>query len=145
MESQNQPKKHGIQLVGLQVAEMSIKVNSLDEAKLLDSGDFKLEIARSDYDSEDKQIHVSAAISIGADESESSSLPFKMNISINGLFSVNEDLFDSKYVEDWAEKAAMYVLYPYLREIAYSLTSKCGIDAVVLPLFEVPTYKIAKS
>lgn len=139
------PKKHGIQLVSIQTIEMSIKVNSLEEAKMLESGDFSLEVARSAYNEESKTINVMATLFIRDDSGAGRTNPFNLKVSIVGEFEVDEKNFPPKYVEDWAEKASMFVLYPYIREITYTLTNRCGIDAVILPLFEVPTFKVAKT
>lgn len=146
MNTQNNvPKKHGIQLVSIQTIEMSIKVNSLEEAKMLETGDFSLEVARSEYNKEAKTINVMATLFIQETSETGKTNPFYLKVSIIGEFEVDEDNFPKKHVEDWAEKASMFVLYPYIREVTYTLTSRCGIDAVILPLFEVPTYKVAQT
>jgi len=52
-----------------------------------------------------------------------------------GIFEVDEDKFPFKFIQNWAEKNAPLILYPYLREQVFSLSSRAGFGGTLLPLF----------
>ena len=93
----------------------------------------------SEYDQDEKEIGVSAKIESGFDDEESQ--PYSIRIEIVGSFRVDEDRFDVGDLEDWARRNAPLILFPYLREHAYALSSRCGFDPLILPLMEVPTFR----
>ena len=136
-------RMHAIQLVNLRVSDLAIHADlsiSQDEK----DGEFSMECAHSDYDSESKQIQVKVVIRIG-DESGTDGerkVPFTLEVAIHGIFEVDESRFDIQYIEDWATKNAPLVLYPYAREQVYSLTTRAGFKESLLPLLEIPTFKV---
>lgn len=138
-------KTHAIQLAGIKVLELSIVVNpGVDASRTKtfdDSGSFSWIIGHSDYDKEDREIVVRAIINIGEEEDES---PFKLKIAMAGIFEVDDSRFPLIHLTHWAENNAPLILYPYLRELAYSLTTRAGFPGVMLPLLQIPTFKISK-
>lgn len=136
---------HPIQLLNVSVEELHLKI--IDRELL--SGDypreFGLTVGRSDYNSEDKTIAVRMLMEIEPvfDENGNSDRPFEMKICICGYFDVDDTAFPVDKVHDWAEKNAPVILIPYMRENAYSLSLRCGIEPVIFPLVQVPTFKIA--
>ena len=130
---------HAIQLVALRVCDLAIHVD-LSVPKDAETGAFTLETGRSGYDAEEKKIQVKLTVRVGADENAKP--PFKLEVSIHGTFQIDESRFPAKFVEDWAEKNAPLILYPYAREQVYSLTQRAGFSEALLPLLEIPTFRI---
>lgn len=131
---------HAIQLENVRVSDLSIHVD-LSVAQDTPRGSFTMETGRSTYDRELKQIQVKVAVKIGPEDDKKA--PFSLEVVLHGLFSVDDTRFDPNFVEDWAEKNAPLVLYPYVREQVYALTTRTGFgEAALLPLLEIPTYKV---
>jgi preprotein translocase subunit SecB len=130
---------HAIQLLELRVADLAIHVD-LSAPKDAEVGDFTMETGRSVYDVERKQIQVKVVVRMGMDESEKA--PFKLEVALHALFEVDESRFDVKHIESWADKNAPLVLYPYVREHVYALTGRAGFPQALLPLLEIPTFKV---
>jgi preprotein translocase subunit SecB len=138
---ENKPHKlHAIQLFELRVTELSINVD-LSVPRDAPIGSFSVETARSPYNADAHSIQVKMRVLMGKEESEKA--PFQLAVELYGLFQVDETRFDVKFVEDWAEKNAPLVLYPSIREQVYGLTGRAGFPEALLPLFEVPTFRIA--
>lgn len=147
MSDKNQEpyKLHAIQIVGIKVLELSIIVNpevniSTSPTKFEDAGSFTWGIGYGKYDTENQQIFVKAIIEIGEEEGS----PFRLKIAVVGTFKVDEARFPINKLNHWAEHNAPLILYPYLRELAYSLTTRAGFPGVMLPLLQIPTFKITK-
>lgn len=139
MNDNNKFKKHPIELQNLKVLQLSLIVNGeKNQEELPKSGSFRLYHGCSDYNIDSKEIGVKIGIKI---DSESDCSPFDLQVEIIGGFEVNPEKFDVKYVEDWAAKNAPLILYPYLREHVHSLTNRAGFEGLLLPLFEIPTFK----
>ncbi len=137
-------KAHPIELKLLHVAELSIKLHTPpDEVGEIPKEAFKILHGYSDYDDQNKGFTAGIILEIGKGMSESE-VPFHLKIEIVGIFSVDEQNFDLKYVEDWAQKNAHFILMPYLREQVYSLSSRCGLSPIILPLVQVPTFEIRR-
>lgn len=136
-------KLHAIQLVNLRVSDLVIHAN-LSVPQDEKDGNFSIECGHSKYDNESKQIQVKIAIRIGDASSDvgERDVPFTLEVVMHGLFEVDESRFDIQYIEDWARKNAPLILYPYAREQVYSLTSRAGFKESLLPLLEIPTFKV---
>lgn len=147
MTSEKQPSvaynKHAIQLVALEVLELSIKRNP--EYVEPDQPDaetsFSISRGHSEYDQDEHKIGVTLSVEIGLNQ-EMSALPFILRAEILGIFDVDESKFPILHIKHWAENNAPLVLYPYLREQVHGLTIRAGQPGLLLPLFEVPTFKI---
>jgi preprotein translocase subunit SecB len=134
-DKQNRYENHPIQLRSLKVLELSIKV--IPEHVQLEPNveNFSLFHGHSEYDSKDKSIAVRIGIEMDQDE-----LPFELRVEILGIFEVDEDQFPLKFINNWAEKNAPLILYPYLREHVFSLSTRAGFGGTLLPLFQMPTF-----
>ncbi|MGB8993061.1 MAG: protein-export chaperone SecB [Desulfobaccales bacterium] len=139
------PILHPIQLISLNVMELSIKVNQPPKSVdlKLDGEDFNLRSGRSEYDEKNHIIQVGVKLEIGGEEGQKS--PFILKVVIGGVFKVDETKFAKEHIQDWAKRNAPIILYPYLREQAYALTARCGFPGIILPLLEVPTFRIEPS
>jgi len=133
---------HPIQLISLNIEELYIKVNKHPQTVDLasGSGEFNLRTGHSEYDEKDQIIQVGIKLEIKGKEGQEN--PFDMTVAIAGVFKVDETNFAKKHIEDWANRNAPIILYPYLREQAYALTIRCGFPGIILPLLTVPTFKI---
>lgn len=132
---------HPIQLRAIKVLELSLVVNpEVNQDALPETDSFRFYHASSDYDMEDSTIAVKAGVVIEEDDSS----PFELKIEIVGIFEVDKDSFPLEKIDDFASKNAPLLLYPYLREHVYSITSRADYPSVVLPLFVVPPFKIGK-
>jgi len=139
MENKKQGYKlHAIQLVELRVVELGLKVDT-SFPKESELGSFTIETGRSNYDSEKHQIHVSMRILSGNEEEES---PLKLIVELHGRFEVDESRFAVEHIEHWAENNAPLVLYPYMRENVYALTARAGFGEALLPLIEIPSFRV---
>jgi preprotein translocase subunit SecB len=138
-------KKHAIQIENVFVKELFIVANQPpSEQAGVEAGEFKLSVGHSEYDRENKRIGVSVKLEVGFSdaEEEQTKLPFSMRIEIVGQFNVDEESFPIEHITHWARTNAPLILFPYLREHAYSLSVRCGFRPMLLPLMEVPTYKL---
>jgi preprotein translocase subunit SecB len=141
-KQQEQYKQHAIQLVALKVLELSIKANPNIEdphSQHIGEADFTLGTGYSKYDDQEHKIGVKIFAEIGEDNKAA---PFALRVELVGIFDVDEGRFPIIHIEHWAKNNAPFVLYSYLREQVYGLTSRAGFPGTLLPLFEIPTFKI---
>ena len=133
-------KYHAIQLVAIKVLELSIKVNpDIDQDKIPENDSFNFWHTHNTYNSEEKTI----ALKVGVKIDEEDNSPFQLSVELIGVFTVDEDLFPIEHINQFARQNAPLILYPYLREHVYTLTNRAEYPSVMLPLFEVPAFKIA--
>lgn len=133
-------KKHPIQLKALQVVELYIKVKKPEPESSDYDKEFSFVIGRTDFEEDLGRIFVKAGLEVGLDENSSS--PFELRVEVVGEFLVDAARFPTNRVEEWAEFNAPMILYPYVREHAFGLTTRAGIKPILLPLLEVPTFKL---
>jgi len=137
-------RKHPIHLSKLGVKELFIESYVIPDATItVEPDDCFVSVTNTPYDSTTQRIAVSLRLKIGMDE-DKSRIPYSMRIELVGIFQVDETQFPVEYIDHWAKNGAPLVLYPYLRDHAFSLSSKCGFMPLLLPLVEVPTFKIDK-
>lgn len=133
-----QVQLHAIQLMAVQIVELSIKVQ-VDPSELCDwSGQIQLASASSPYDQDEKTIQVRVRATV----SENAENPLSLCVEVVGAFLVDESRFDRRYVEEWAQVNAPMVLYPFLREQVFSLSVRLGIQGLIVPLIEIPTFRV---
>ncbi|MHB9840554.1 protein-export chaperone SecB [Paraburkholderia terrae] len=130
---------HAIQLVDLRVIELNLKAN-LDVEKDAPAGNFELGTGHGKYDQDTHRIQVKVSASLG--QEDGSRAPFVLKVELIGLFTVDPDRFPAEHVAKWASTNAPLVLYPYLREQVYGITSRAGFNATLLPLLEIPTFRL---
>ncbi|WP_092274776.1 protein-export chaperone SecB [Pseudomonas prosekii] len=136
--------RHAIQLSNITVDELYIK--TLDRESFVDKDfprDFSLTVSRSEYDPEEKIISVRLEMNIEP-ESGAVDRPYEMRIKIAGHFEVDEEKFPIEHINNFAENNAPVILIPYIREQAYSLSIRAGVDPVIFPLVQVPVFRIVK-
>lgn len=91
--------------------------------ELPDIEKFSLFHGHSGYDNEKKVIAVKIGVEIGK---EVENTPFELRVAILGGFKVDDEKFPLKFIYSWAEQNAPLILYPYLREQVFNLTSRAG-------------------
>lgn len=133
-------KEHAIQIKALKVITLSIEANTNNAQDMdPDNGLFKLFHGHSAFMPELREI----AVNIGAEiDSEENSAPFSLKVELLGIFHIDISRFKEEHIIPWAKTNAPLILYPYLREHVYSLTSRAGFKGVLLPLFEIPSFNI---
>ena len=134
-------KEHPIQLEYLGVKELHVR-SFVPPAKDLEieSNDMTVSIGHGDYDEERKILCVSMGVQLGKDDVDCG-LPLFLKVEVTGVFKVDDNRFDIKNIEDFAENNAPYILNPYIREHVFALSARCGFRPIIMPLIEVPTRK----
>lgn len=145
MKTEAPYRDHPIQIDRIDIIALSAKL--VGSGKTSNDGEdenhFVLKVAHSEFLKDQKQIVVMVSCDLfHRDNKEKPG--YEISASVSGLFNVDVERFPVQFVEDWAEKNAPLVLYPMLREHIYNLSSRCGIQKIILPLLEVPTYKIVR-
>lgn len=136
---------HAIQLLNVTVEELHIKVVDRQFSSEEYPRDFSLVAGRSEYDKDERIISIRLVMEInsqiGADGKHDR--PFDLKVSVAGQFQVDESKFPVDKINDWAEKNAPVILIPYIREHAFSMSVRAGVEPVLFPLIQVPTIKIS--
>lgn len=136
-------KPHAIQLRKLRVVELSIKTRfgqDSNNTNPVSPNNFLLSSGHGKYDDESRIIAVNISAKIGQNEEN---FPYELSAELLGIFEVDPERFPLVHIEDWAKRNAPLILYPYLREHVYGLTARAEVGAVLLPLFEIPTFKLS--
>ncbi|WP_053140630.1 protein-export chaperone SecB [Erwinia billingiae] len=148
---------HAAQLKSLQILKLGIEVHNAVAALHEDFvlGDFSIETGRSDFNHETSSINVRMRVRMGhflmgdmkghEKEDDSSAEPISLVAEVGGVFNINTEEFPEQHIHHWAETNAPLILYPYLREQVYGLSTRVGIKQVLLPLLEIPTFKFVKN
>lgn len=133
-------KLHPIKLLNIQILELHLRINDLTKAFKPDeegSRKFTFSSGFSEYNAENKIIAVGTKVEIGMSGEQH---PFSMRVELVGEFQVNNETFPVEKIPHWAKHNAPILLIPYLREQVYSLSLRCGLNPVLLPLVEVPAF-----
>jgi preprotein translocase subunit SecB len=152
-------KLHAVQLKALQVLKLMIEVH--DPGKALSDdyevAEYSLETGRSEFNAENSTINVVMRIRAGKcaiDEGNDNSVdkneifaaqPVSFLVEVGGTFEIDTTLFSPNHINHFAETNAPLIIYPYVREQVYGLSTRVGIKAMLLPLLEIPTFKIVQN
>jgi preprotein translocase subunit SecB len=146
-------KKHPIQLIQLEYRECSLQVRELDEedsgadeaqdGEQLEDDEFQLIVGTVPYEKGSNLKYIKLECrTYGLPQGKKDHPGFDVVVDVSGVFSVDESQFPAEYVDDWGNKNAPLVLYPYVREAVTSMNYRCGIVDVPLPLFSIPSFRI---
>lgn len=144
-------KLHPIQAVHIAPKELRIKTHVPPNLSLEYEADFDLDVGHSDYYSEQKRIQIATRVQIGSEEPEIGEdgnvkgHPFYLNVELVGMFEVDDTVFPAERIYEWATTNAMFIMYPYLREHVFALTARAGFTPMLMPLVEVPLFKVEKA
>lgn len=83
----------------------------------------------------DQQAIVTLEIKI-FDNAKENNYPFYLNVSVSGIFGVNEEM-DDEHFERFSNVNAVGVLFPYLRSAVTCITALSGLNTLILPLMNV--------
>jgi Preprotein translocase subunit SecB. len=133
-----QIQEHGIQLNFLAVKELHFDSTRVPST-IADSeyGEPSFSTGRANYDEKTKTIQVSAKF-----EMKGTDNVLTLRVEMIAQFRVDEAEFPKEKVNLWADKAAFYVLFPFLREQVYSLAIRVGLKPLTIPMMTVPTFKV---
>ncbi len=99
--------------------------------------DLLTQVGWSDFDEKEQSLMVS--VSLTTKKEGRKKLPYEMEVVLVGLFVIDTEKFRKEDIPDWARRASLFVLMPYVREYVYWLTYRCNFKPLVLPLVQVPT------
>ncbi len=139
--------KHAIQLEGIAVKELFIRINSYEQNDNEIDRNFKLGIGHSEFDGKIGEIDVGIIVKIGNPddhEGDEKKSEFDLKVHLLAKFSVDQSRFPIGQIAHWTENNAPLVLYPYIREHVHALSVRAGVKPILLPLMEVPTLRIDK-
>jgi preprotein translocase subunit SecB len=135
-------KLYPIQANFIVVRELYLKANVLPSEQIeMEEGNLTFRTGHGTYDPEKHVIDVGAFVETN-DELGGEEGPFSLRVHLLGQFAVDESNFPKDKVEHWARMNAPFILFPYLREHVFALTARCGFKPVLLPLVELPTFKL---
>ena len=137
-------KNHPINIISVFPTCLSIKANIEPDPLVGVEITYSLQTAHSEYDRENKIISVKVKFEIEDAKGDEEKPPFVMLVDLMARFEVDESRFPIAHIDDWAARNAPIIVYPYLRERVYALTIQAGFKPLLLPLVEVPTFKIEK-
>lgn len=154
-ENETKLKLYPIQATHIGPRELYIKANLPPSDSLgIEESDYTLTVGHSAYDEENKLIKIAVRIEAGHPlKSEKTDAgdevgpspevsAYHLRIEIEGLFVVDDSVFPAARIYEWATTNVIFILYPYLREHVFALTARSGFKPMLLPLVEVPVFKI---
>jgi len=90
-----------------------------------------------------RRVQITLAAEFGpGNESTPTPPPFSVRVAITGEFVI-DPTFPADKIDLWISTNAAFVIYPYLRERLYYITSQGGYPPIMLPLMQIPTIKFA--
>lgn len=139
---------HAIQLETIKVVETTLVVHDFQRAHE-DKVDvaFHFQNNHSKYDPDSSSIMVGIRGVVGDEKTDpidlSKSSPFFIRVELRAVFKVDAQSFPVDEVENWAKTNAPIILYPFLREHIYGLALRAGIKELIIPMINLPVYKLA--
>jgi hypothetical protein len=135
--SDNKPVRHPLQLVKAELTEVQYRAFTVPDPTV-DVGMLNLGFGRSDYVPLQNQIDASIVLEAGKNDPASGS-PYYLKMELKGHFKIEDGTLSQEKVQAWIERAAPYVLLPFMREHAYGFTVRAGVMPIMIPLYQVPT------
>jgi preprotein translocase subunit SecB len=134
---------HAIQLIALRVLTLQLTAN-VNVDRTIKPEAFLLETAHSEYDAENSTIEVKLRVRVGHTEASEDTppSPYSLEVELIGVFKVDANKFPLEHIDHWAQNNAPMILYPYTREHTTSMAVRAGFEPVLLPLLEMPSFKI---
>lgn len=151
MDEKSKYKVHPIQLIDVKVLKLNFELFATEDVSAESSKGpetFRFQHTHSTIDEDEKRFAVKVRALLddtSADSDNESDTKWKMEIELVGLFEYqsHED-FSIDRLEAFAERNAPLILYPYLREHVYSCAIRADVERPMLPLFQVPPFKMVK-
>jgi hypothetical protein len=144
---------HPVQLQRVLVRELFIKAyRALPLDYVIPDEDVRMESGFNEYNSGDKVLNVHARVFIGEERDltpgeekalvAEKKLSLRMRVHLVGQYTVDEKRFPLDLLDEWSRKGGAMTLFPYAREHVYSLSARCGIRPIILPVMQLQTVKI---
>lgn len=135
-------KTFPVQLRRVGIAEISYECQAFGQpgVKLVENIDLTTGIGP--YDAQTKSLIVFLTV---ASKPKPEGVKHTLKISVVGEFAIVDEAalpFPVEKLPQWAEKSGVAVLFPFLRELLFSVTQKSGFSPVMLPMIEVAPYRI---
>lgn len=134
---------HPVQLLAVEVEDLNISV--LDRQKFVDVDypkDFDYTVYSTEFNEANSVVRIKVELNVKPATDGVIDRPFVLKVGVAGVFSVDTARFPAEMVKKFAMHNAPIVLLPYVREHAFALSQRAGFEAIILPLVEVPTFKI---
>ena len=136
---------HPIQLMEIEVLQLNFELGKRDEHPSDDDkSHFRFMHAHSEYSEESNTFAVKVKAVVNNSQGSEEDAPFTITVEVVGLFQVDEESFPVGSIAAFAEQNGPLILYPYLREQVFGIASRAGVPQPILPLFEVPPFKLER-
>lgn len=147
-------KLYPIQALHIGPRELHIRANEPPSESLgMEESACEFVVGHSDYDQTEKVIKIAIKAEAGRAYKQESTEnaeaepkgdlpPFHLRIEMVGIFAVDDSVFPADRIYEWANSNALFIMYPYLREHVFALTARAGFKPLLLPLVEVPLFRI---
>ena len=140
---------HPIQLQFVAVRELFIQTfypPVPGENYVPEAGQLTTSVAQ--FDAERKVIQISLQFKIGLDHEPSeeeiseikskSAQPFRIRVHLVAQFSIDTNNFPESKIQQWGKANAPALMFPFLREHVFGLTSRCSYTPLILPMIVLP-------
>jgi preprotein translocase subunit SecB len=134
---------HPVEL--LRVVPLTIQFRGLEEPDIKhrdpDPDQIEITMYRTKFDEKKGSVFVvlGASLSRKEDKADSSAPPYEFRIDIVGEFRSREPSITKERLEEWSQRVAPFVLFPYLRSLLSDISGRCGYRPLDLPLLSLPT------
>jgi preprotein translocase subunit SecB len=135
-------KPFPVQLRRIGIGEIAFKCQGFGEPSMpiAEKVDIRTSVGPYDVETGCIQVFVMAL----ADTKESP-LPYDLRVSVVGEFHVEDENklgFPLEKLPLWAQRNGAAILLPFLRELVFSITKRTGFGPLMLPLVEVPVFRV---
>jgi len=93
----------------------------------------------SDFNKQTHEIDVFMTFGDPKDPPADQKPPCKFTVTVAGRFQVDTTVFKEENIEAWAKSTGPYLLFPYLREQVYALSTRARLRPIIIPVFKIPT------
>lgn len=145
MAAQPQSPPYPVQPTFIVVREIQfVSHRPPSSADKIDESQIRFSQTLSPFDENTKRVQVNLGAEFGFQaDPQKPQTPFSLKVVMTGEFAIADD-FPRDKIQLWATRNAAFVIYPYLRERLYYMSSQGGYPPIMLPLLQIPTIKFEK-
>lgn len=138
---------HPLELVKVDVVQLTFVTNKRPTVETyIDGRNVELSVRQDPIETEGEwlQVFVRAAYGIPGIDCEPEDAPTtdcSLIVELAGTFRKHMDL-PRETLELFQNNGALIILTPYLREHVYSLSARAGIQPIIIPILQVPVFKL---
>lgn len=132
-----------IQLVKVDIGEIAYSCGGFSDSDLTPTNKFDLNVSVSPFDNEAKSLQV--VLTFTAKPDPSFHFDYSLSIRVHGQFQIVDEPrlpFPIEQIQKWAEKNAVLIMMPFLRESVYTITAKTGFKPLMIPMIEVTAFRV---